>query len=351
MPGDDGQMIRAAGGVLWRSPGRGTTEVALVHRPEYGDWSLPKGKIRRGEHPLVTACREVAEETGVHAAAGRRLDIEHYDTALGPKAVEYWAMQGPDAPITATPEVDRLAWLPLPDARQRLDYQRDTYAIDALEVLAAGAAGPSVLLVRNGRAVPVRRWAGSGGDRPLDFKGQEQAEALRLVLPAFGPSRLLSAPDARFAGTMRPLGADLWADRRNRAGSRRRRVRHTSPPRPDQDPGTCGRQRSRGRVRTWSGDPAPARRPRRRRRAGSGGMSGQEGPSLGVVLYWRAARCGGLLSGSRKPATLMEAPPRSTGSHARWEDAVNPLARPWSTVVATAVSRGHPTARARPARL
>jgi 8-oxo-(d)GTP phosphatase len=92
MHGDDGQMIRAAGGVLWRSPGSGTTEVALVHRPEYGDWSLPKGKIRRGEHPLVTACREVAEETGVHAAAGRRLDIEHYNTARGPKAVEYWAM-------------------------------------------------------------------------------------------------------------------------------------------------------------------------------------------------------------------------------------------------------------------
>lgn len=89
MHGDDRQMIRAAGGVLWRSPGSGTTEVALVHRPKYGDWSLPKGKIRRGEHPLVTACREVAEETGVHAAAGRRLDIEHYNTALGPKAVEY----------------------------------------------------------------------------------------------------------------------------------------------------------------------------------------------------------------------------------------------------------------------
>ena len=77
MRGADGQMIRAAGGVLWRSPGSGTTEVALVHRPEYGDLSLPKGKVRRGEHPLVTARREVAEETGVRAAAGRRLDIEH----------------------------------------------------------------------------------------------------------------------------------------------------------------------------------------------------------------------------------------------------------------------------------
>jgi 8-oxo-(d)GTP phosphatase len=210
MHADDGQMIRAAGGILWRSPRRGTVEVALVHRPKYDDWSLPKGKLRRGEHPLVTACREVAEETGVHAVAGKRLDIEHYDTAAGPKAVEYWAMQGPDAPFTPTAEVDRLAWLPPADARRRLDYHRDAYAIDALEVLADGdLADAAVLLVRNGRTGPRTRWAGSEDDRPLDSKGEEQAEALRRTLPAFGPSRLLTAGGTRFADTMRPLGADL----------------------------------------------------------------------------------------------------------------------------------------------
>jgi hypothetical protein len=32
---DDSGMIRAAGGVLWRSAEGGTVEVALVHRPEY----------------------------------------------------------------------------------------------------------------------------------------------------------------------------------------------------------------------------------------------------------------------------------------------------------------------------
>jgi 8-oxo-(d)GTP phosphatase len=208
--GDDRQMIRAAGGVLWRSPGGGPVEVALVHRPKYDDWSLPKGKLRRGEHPLVTACREVVEETGVHAVAGRRLDIEHYDTAVVPKAVEYWAMQGPDAPFTPTAEVDRMAWLPLADARRRLDYQGDAYATDTLEMLAGSAVADSaVLLVRNGRAVPVRRWTGSEGDRPLDARGQEQAEALRRTIPAFGPSRLLSACGTRFTETMRPLGAQL----------------------------------------------------------------------------------------------------------------------------------------------
>jgi len=210
MRGDKGRMIRAAGGVLWRSAGNGTVEVALVHRPAYDDWSLPKGKLRRGEHPLVTARREVAEETGVRAVAGKRLDIEHYNTALGPKAVEYWAMQGPDAPFTPTAEVDQLAWLPLPDALQRLDYQGDAYAIDALQAMADSAVTSSaVLLVRNARTMPARRWTGAEGDRPLDIRGQEQAEALRRALPAFGPSRLLSACGARFTGTMQPLGAEL----------------------------------------------------------------------------------------------------------------------------------------------
>ena len=42
----DGE-IRAAGAVLWR-PGPAGIEVALVHRPPYDDWSLPKGKPAPG---------------------------------------------------------------------------------------------------------------------------------------------------------------------------------------------------------------------------------------------------------------------------------------------------------------
>ena len=211
MRSDSGGMIRAAGGVLWRASGIGTLEVALVHRPGYGDWSLPKGKLRRGEHPLVTACREVAEETGIRAVAGMRLAIEHYDTAAGPKAVEYWAMHGPGATFTPTPEVDRLTWLPLVDARRRLSYQRDTEALDALDALEGStvSASSAVLLVRHGHAVSPGRWAGSDGDRPLDAKGHQQAESLRRVLPAFGPSRLVAACQTRFVETVGPLSADL----------------------------------------------------------------------------------------------------------------------------------------------
>ena len=50
--------IRAAGAVAWR-PGPDGPQVALVHRPKYDDWTLPKGKTEPGEHVLLTAVREI----------------------------------------------------------------------------------------------------------------------------------------------------------------------------------------------------------------------------------------------------------------------------------------------------
>ena len=45
-------MIRAAGALLWRETQERTIEIALIHRPRYDDWTLPKGKIEEGETAL-----------------------------------------------------------------------------------------------------------------------------------------------------------------------------------------------------------------------------------------------------------------------------------------------------------
>ena len=42
-------LIQAAGAVLWRKIESGDLEIAIVHRPKYDDWSLPKGKVEAGE--------------------------------------------------------------------------------------------------------------------------------------------------------------------------------------------------------------------------------------------------------------------------------------------------------------
>ena len=40
------QQVIAAGAVLWRpDPDSGQPRVAVIHRPRYDDWSLPKGKL------------------------------------------------------------------------------------------------------------------------------------------------------------------------------------------------------------------------------------------------------------------------------------------------------------------
>ena len=43
--------------------------MAVIHRPKYVDWSLPKGKLEEGEGWQEAALREVEEETGYRASA------------------------------------------------------------------------------------------------------------------------------------------------------------------------------------------------------------------------------------------------------------------------------------------
>jgi 8-oxo-dGTP pyrophosphatase MutT (NUDIX family) len=125
--------IHAAGGVLWRRQGRakGTkgVEVMLIHRPQYDDWSLPKGKLEPGETAFEAALREVWEETGYHALPGRSLGKVRYLKAsrngARPKVTTFWAMKAGPGSFEPGNEVDRIRWTPLADARDLLTYPTD----------------------------------------------------------------------------------------------------------------------------------------------------------------------------------------------------------------------------------
>src|SRR5258707_2837594 len=205
--------IRAAGAVLWRPSGRGR-EVALVHRPRYDDWSFPKGKREPGEHMLLTAVREVAEETGVRVILGRPLPAARYERNGRPKRVDYWVGRpavGGWASFQPNDEVDDLAWLPVPAARGRLSYPHDAAMLDAF------AAGPAdtvpFVLLRHASAVGRDAWPGEDWDRPLDPRGADESERLAALLSCFGSSRVISSPAERCVATVRPyatlIGADL----------------------------------------------------------------------------------------------------------------------------------------------
>ena len=57
--------VIAAGVVIWRPQESGAIEIAVVHRPRYGDWTLPKGKLENHESLVACAYREGEEETGL----------------------------------------------------------------------------------------------------------------------------------------------------------------------------------------------------------------------------------------------------------------------------------------------
>jgi 8-oxo-dGTP diphosphatase len=128
-------VVRAAGGAVWRW-GASDIEVLLIHRPRYDDWTLPKGKVKEGEHEDDAALREVAEETGLECELGAELATTRYEDARGrPKVVRYWAMEvyGPaEEPFRPNDEVDKLAWLDIEKAVDRLSYAHDREVLEAL---------------------------------------------------------------------------------------------------------------------------------------------------------------------------------------------------------------------------
>ncbi|MEW2548999.1 NUDIX hydrolase [Streptomyces sp. NPDC047002] len=130
-PGRPDGAVLAAGCVLWRRAG-GTVEICLVHRPKYDDWSHPKGKLKPGESALAGALREVLEETGHYCVPGQPLGTVRYEAEGRPKSVTYWAAEESGGTFTPHSEVDRVLWLPLAAARERLTHPRDRALLDRI---------------------------------------------------------------------------------------------------------------------------------------------------------------------------------------------------------------------------
>jgi 8-oxo-dGTP pyrophosphatase MutT (NUDIX family) len=131
--------VRAGGGVVRRRRENGDYEYAVVHRPRYGDWSLPKGKADAGESDVEAALREVEEETGVRGELGPELGTVRYTDRHGrPKQVRYWLIDAARNPPEFRPndEIDDVRWCSAADAGKLLSYEHDRKLIAGAEALA-----------------------------------------------------------------------------------------------------------------------------------------------------------------------------------------------------------------------
>lgn len=191
-----------AGGVVVVRPGARGLEVLVVHRKQWNDWSIPKGKNRLGECTPAAAVREVREETGVQVRLGVPLDQTGYETVKGPKVVQYWSGTILSSiPRVPDDEVDVVSWIPVRAALARLTFAHDRVVLE--QCLDQPPTTPLVL-VRHAKAMQRKSWVGNDQARPTDALGRRQALQLVPLLSAFGIGQVISSSASRCVQTVLP---------------------------------------------------------------------------------------------------------------------------------------------------
>lgn len=198
-------VIYAAGAVLWRFGAKKRVEIALIHRPRYGDWSLPKGKLDANETMIGCAYREVMEETGHAAIFGPEIGDATYVVDGVTKLVKYWSAQAVGEP-TGKPnptEIDQILWLSPAEARKKLTLDDDRSIVDFF--LEFGTGTTALVLLRHAKAIKREDWDGDDGDRPLGNIGQLQAKRLLSKYLPYAIKEVHSSDAMRCIETIEPM--------------------------------------------------------------------------------------------------------------------------------------------------
>lgn len=225
--------VLAAGALVWRLK-NDKLQVLVVHRPRYDDWSFPKGKAEPGESMVLTAIREVAEETGRQIVLGRYLGKARRRLVSGrKKRTLYWAAQvlpeaGPGEGLRAAVkpaskrEIDKVRWWKAEKAARKLTHADDKRLLARLvDWHESGQLQVrSLVLVRHAKAVSRATWGygiNSEITRPLVMgRGQAQARDVAALLSTYGVGELVSSPWKRCVDTLAPYahgcGLDLRSD-------------------------------------------------------------------------------------------------------------------------------------------
>ena len=127
-PRPDG--LTHAGGVLFRIQDGAPQFLLVQATKDRTQWVLPKGHIEPGEHPRVTAVREVREETGALGRVVGYLDDTSFENDQGTVAVRWFLLELAEAGRKVEAEDRQAAWLSLDEARQRASFPETRDLLD-----------------------------------------------------------------------------------------------------------------------------------------------------------------------------------------------------------------------------
>ena len=198
-------MIRAAGALLWRDNSDLSIEVALIHRPRYQDWSLPKGKLEMGETALQCAYREVQEETGIRATFTRQLGTVEYEESGQEKRVKYWAAHCAltNSEFVPNEEVDQMRWLSPSQALEQATHDSDKSIIE--KFMSEEQHTDTLIILRHTKSLERGDWDEEDSHRTLDETGFDQAQLLIKHLEPFAIDELYTSDYTRCVQTVTPL--------------------------------------------------------------------------------------------------------------------------------------------------
>ncbi len=168
------EIIQAAGAIVWRKS-KDKTEVAVIHRPKYDDWSFPKGKVEINESLIACAHREVLEETNIQTEFGAFLGDVEYLTQDGKKRVSFWAAKAiSQSDFSPNSEVDQLKWVEVKKVKELLTLETDKKIL--AQFLKLDFDSKPFILLRHAKAITRDEWQGDDDDRPLDSLGQHHLQ-------------------------------------------------------------------------------------------------------------------------------------------------------------------------------
>ncbi|MDV8054308.1 MULTISPECIES: NUDIX domain-containing protein [unclassified Rhodococcus (in: high G+C Gram-positive bacteria)] len=153
-------MVHTSAGILLYRVGVDGPEVLIAHpggpfwaRKDDGAWSIVKGLITDGEDPWTAARREFREEVGVDVPGGEHIELGTVRQRGGKIVIAFGVEADLDVSnavsntfeiewppksglMKSFPEVDRVEWFPLAQARTKLLASQHPF-LDAVEAVVA----------------------------------------------------------------------------------------------------------------------------------------------------------------------------------------------------------------------